>query len=294
VGGDIRFRTWNKDEIRVDFKVLDERDLKITQEGQNIKVVYVTEQNTKKGDVMFNVFVPSSAVIKASTVGGDISLDSPEWAKVTASTVGGNIEMADFDGQIVASTTGGNITSKRVLGDAEFTTTGGKIKIGSAIGSVKASATGGQIQVSQVRHSIELTNTGGEIILGGDRDASGEYQKLNCVSGSVKATAVGGHITAFVDPLADSKMFMSATSGRISLHLPETANTTIDATVKMMDWKKQAAGLKINSEFSAEKYENDEPAKEIRATYIINGGNKNIALQTTTGRIEIHKSKSCN
>jgi DUF4097 and DUF4098 domain-containing protein YvlB len=292
-GADVRLSSWDRDAVQVDAKVLDSRDLDITQVGEKVFVKYKTEKTTKSGEVLFDVYVPNSIEVKIKTQGGHIALQTESSGKVTFDSFGGDVKIGDFDGDLSVKTTGGNVRGGNIKGRVKIDSMGGDIMVESVIGSLGITAMGGDVTVGDVMSSIEVSNSGGDIVIGGAVGRGNENEHFKCVSGSVTARSSGGDLTAYLVPGSGKSTLYSA-GGHISLYLPETARTAIDARIKIKgDWDKLKKSIGVRADFRHESYEEDKAQQEIRATYVLNGGGGSISVETLTSGVEIRKSKSC-
>jgi hypothetical protein len=211
--------------------------------------------NTSGGDVHVG-FVSGKADV--STSGGDIRVEKV-GKTLQARTSGGNIVVGDIGGEATVSTSGGDIIVGRVSGGASLGTAGGNLSLHSATGRVIAKTAGGDIE-------------------------------LDSIAGSVDARTASGSIDAELIPTGKGRSKLSTAAGDVVLYLPENAKATISARVRVHGWwGEEDEESNIYSDFKADTFEKDEREREIRATYILNGGGESITLDTSLGNIEIRK-----
>ncbi len=193
--GDVRITTWEKNEVDVTVEGLDDEDLdkvKMTQEGNVIRVVYRSRWNYSSGNIRFDVNVPSQFNLDLSTSGGDLSVKGSITGKIEGSTSGGSIKLGNvFRGPIDVSTSGGDITTGKLEGEGRLKTAGGDIQVGSVNGSLNVYTSGGDIQVETVSKSLEAKTAGGDITIG---DVGGEAN-VSTSGGSVSVGRVTGTAT---------------------------------------------------------------------------------------------------
>jgi DUF4097 and DUF4098 domain-containing protein YvlB len=199
-----------------------------------------------------------SGALKVSTAGGDIRVKNV-GKSLKANTAGGDIEVGDIGGEASASTAGGDIRVGKVSGKAVLSTSGGDVELKGATGNVSAKTAGGDLKLQGVYGTIEGTTAGGDIVA------------------EIYATGSGG-----------SKL--KTAGGKITLNIADNAKANIEAVIKIEDgWSRHSDEYTIFSDFKAENYKKDDNRREIRATYILNGGGDKIILETVNSDIEIKK-----
>lgn len=217
--GTIQIIPWDKNEMQIETKGLEEKDaekVKITQTGNIVKVNY--EQGGHPDEVKFIVSLPAQHNVKLRTLNGDIEVSGVLKGELDGSTSGGDIRLGRVDGRVALSTSGGNITSGDISGDAAFSTSGGDVSVGNVAGTASISTNGGDITVKNVGEKLSATTYGGDIQIasidgdgrittyGGDihiENVSGNADVntyggdiyLSGASGRVKANTQGGDIT---------------------------------------------------------------------------------------------------
>ena len=250
--------------------------------------------------------------LEGSTSGGDIKLGDVD-GKCDMSTSGGDINAGKIGGSVSLQTSGGDISIQTSTGEVEVSTSGGDIRVGNvgksltaktaggdiAIGDVGGEAiistAGGDIEVGQVSGSATLKTAGGDITLRGAKGivkakTAGGDISLEDVSGSVQASTAGGDITAELLPSGTGRSTLSSSGGDLTLYLPANSKANIEAIIDLRGrWKDESEEYEILSDFKAATYEKDEDTKEIRATYVLNGGGESITLETVNGNIEIRE-----
>lgn len=231
--------------------------------------------------------------VDMSTSGGDMRTGDIQ-ADVTLHTSGGNIELGSVGGEVNVSTSGGDIDVKSVGKSLKANTSGGNIDIGDVGGEAKVSTSGGDIKVRKVSGSASLNTSGGNIELGSasgyvKAHTSGGNLNLENITGSIDGSTSGGDVVAELRPSGKGKSKLSSSGGEITLSIPENAQATIEATIRIQGWGSLRKEYKVRSDFKADSYEQDKDNYDIRAIYKLNGGGELIELKTVNSDITIKK-----
>ena len=130
-GGDITVRSWEKDEVRVDIRnVDDEQDPGIVMSQSGSTVTVETRGASSEGCTL-EIRVPSRFDIRLQSSSGDIDIGGPLAGKIRGTTGGGNIRLGDLGGTIEMRTSGGDIGCGDIGGDLDLFTSGGDITMGA-------------------------------------------------------------------------------------------------------------------------------------------------------------------
>src|SRR5205085_11540719 len=197
-----------------------------------------------------------------------------------------NVEMEVFSG-------GGHIRMGNVSRAVRARTRGGDIIVGDISGEARIATDGGQIEVGKVAGNAILKTAGGHIVLRGGvgmviAKTAGGHIRLEKVTGGVEAVSAGGNITAELVPDGTSQSRLTTSGGNINLYVPRTSRVTIHARIRIQgDWDSSMQRCDILSDCHPESYERNGRAKEIRATFHLNGGGESITLEAADGMIEI-------
>jgi Putative adhesin len=201
--GDIRISPWEKNEVSVVIEGLDDEDLekvKMTQNGNIVRVSYRSRWNDGSGHVLFAISVPSQFNLDMNTSGGDLEVKGGLTGKIDGSTSGGDIKLGNiFGGPVEVTTSGGDIRTEKIEGDGSLKTAGGDIQVGSVNGSLSVNTSGGNIQVETITKSLDAKTAGGNIIIGnvgGEAHVSTSGGDINVgkVSGKATLNTAGGDI----------------------------------------------------------------------------------------------------
>jgi DUF4097 and DUF4098 domain-containing protein YvlB len=185
----------------------------------------------------------------------------PELFSLDLHTSGGRIEVQEVTGQVEASTSGGNIELNQVAGEIEVETSGGTIKAREIRGDFAGQTSGGSIHVSEVNGNVEVETSGGSI-------------RIRDVDGSVEAQTSGGSIAVrFTDAPAGD---IETSGGSIEVKFPENVGVNLEA---------RTSGGRVNIE---KTFAISGEIKRDRVEAKVNGGGKELSLQTSGGNIRVH------
>jgi DUF4097 and DUF4098 domain-containing protein YvlB len=279
--------------------------------------------------VRFDINVPSQFNLDIGTSGGDIDVNGDIEGTVAAGTAGGSVTVDDVKGTIDLRTAGGDVEAGDVDGDAEMKTAGGDVEVGDVKGNLSAKTAGGDIEAGNVEKDLDAKTAGGDITCdrvggeadvetaggdidlgvikgevaaktaGGDIDVkggngavvaktSGGDIRLAGIVGYVKAATAGGDIRVDLEPSNAARSDVETKGGDIEFVIPANAKVTIEARIRLRDWDRgDTDRYDILSDFEAASHERDD--REVRARFVINGGGKEINLETVNGIIEIRK-----
>jgi hypothetical protein len=211
--GDIRISTWEKSEVYVNVEGLDDEDLsqvKMSQNGNVVRVSYRTRWGDGSGHIRFNVNVPSQFNLDLNTSGGDLEVKGVLTGKIDGTTSGGDIKLGNvFSGPVEVTTSGGNITTGKLEGEGHLKTAGGDINVGTVNGSLSVNTSGGNIQVETVSKTLEAKTAGGDIVIG---DVGGEA-RVSTSGGDVNVGKVTGKATLST---AGGDIELKGASGKVS------------------------------------------------------------------------------
>jgi hypothetical protein len=201
--GDIYISPWDKNEVSVVIEGLDDEDLdkvKMTQNGNIVRVSYRSRWDDGSGHVRFAISVPSHFNLDMNTSGGDLEVKGGLTGRIDGSTSGGDIKLGNvFGGPVEVTTSGGDISTGKIEGDGSLKTAGGDIQVGSVNGSLSVNTSGGNIQVETITKSLDAKTAGGNIIIGnvgGEAHVSTSGGDINIgkVSGKATLNTAGGDI----------------------------------------------------------------------------------------------------
>lgn len=200
--GDISVSTWDKDEVYVIVKGLDEDELdevEMEQFGNRVSVRYSSDWGWSD-DGKFLINIPINFHVKCNTTGGDIEIKGNVVGRVAVRTSGGDINTGNVQGELDVSTSGGDIRIGDVNGKLSVDTQGGDIRIGVVKGKpARVNTMGGDIDIKSVESDLSAKTYGGDIttdFVGGNADVTtyGGDLKLRNVTGSARMETYGGDI----------------------------------------------------------------------------------------------------
>ncbi len=220
-GGSITVRGWDKDEVFVRVRSLNEEQLKAVSMSQGGGKVLVEFRWNKRNveDMEFDVSVPASFDVDLKTAGGSLVLQSPLSGTLKGTTAGGDITLGDLGGTIRMETAGGEVKVGDIGGDLTVRTAGGDVEIRGVSGTAEISTAGGRIAVENVGRSLRASSAGGDLHIGtvaGELTAStaGGDVQVKSGQGSVQLSTAGGNIGL---TSARGKISASTAAGNILL-----------------------------------------------------------------------------
>jgi hypothetical protein len=312
--GDLRFTSWNKNEVTITAEGIDEddaKDLEISQSGNTVTVDFQARWGSSN-NVRFYINLPSQFNVDAKTSGGDIIVRGSLKGEVMGKTSGGNVEVENIDGPTTLKTSGGNIIVGNVNGEGDVSTSGGNIKVESVSKTFKGTTSGGDIEVGDVGGDITVATAGGNIKVGNvsgnasvktdggnislkgasgkviAKTAGGDIE-LDNVTGSVEAKTSGGEVTADLLPAGNESSELASSGGDVTLYIPADAKATIEATIRINGSCADRDDYEIQSDFTAAEHTTGSDKDEKYAKYILNGGGADIVLRTTCSNINVKK-----
>jgi DUF4097 and DUF4098 domain-containing protein YvlB len=198
-GGDIVINTWDRDEVSVRIRGVDDDEdpgLRMTQSGTR---VLIEDAGASSDDFTLEVTLPSRFDVRLRSSSGDIEIDGPLNGRLNGATGGGNIRLRNLGGSVEMKTSGGDITSGDIGGDLDLNTSGGDIRMGTVSGNATIITSGGDITVANIGKKIRASTSGGSIAIG---DVGGEATvstsggdiTAGSVSGNASLTTAGGNV----------------------------------------------------------------------------------------------------
>jgi DUF4097 and DUF4098 domain-containing protein YvlB len=232
------------------------------------------EMNTSGGDIRTGAI---QGDVNLKTSGGDIKMGTVS-GEADINTSGGDIRVESVQKTLWAKTSGGNIYVGDVGGEATLSTSGGNVTVGKVSGSARLSTAGGDIELEAATGDVKAKTAGGNIWL------------MN-IAGTIDARTAGGDVKAELTPSGKGPSRLSTASGEITLTLPENAKATVHASIRVEGrWRSSRSDYKIRADFTAQSTEENKDDREIRATYLLNGGGEPITLETVNADIIIRKA----
>ena len=201
--GDIKISAWDKNEVVVKVRGVEENELKnvsMTLDNNTVTVKYNPEWGWSD-DAEFVVTVPAQFNIEAKTSGGDVKISSDITGDVEISSMGGDISVNNVKGKARLSTQGGDVSTGNISGSLSLNTMGGDVKVGDISGdNAKVTTMGGEISIGKVSSGIGAVTYGGDIKIdgiGGDAEIEtmGGNIDLKDVKGKVKIETKGGNLS---------------------------------------------------------------------------------------------------
>ena len=269
--GDIRVIVWEKNEVNVNVEGLDDEDfssVKMSQNGNVVRVSYRTRWNEGSGHVRFDINVPSQFNLDLNTSGGDLEVKGGLTGKIDGSTSGGDIKLGNvFGGPIDVTTSGGDITTGKLEGEGRLKTSGGNIHVGNVNGSLIVNTSGGDIQIETVTKTLDAKTSGGNINVG---DVGGEA-RVSTSGGDVNVGKVSGRATLNT---SGGDIELKGASGKVSAR-------TAGGDVKLQDITGSIDAKTAGGEIEAELI----PSGKAEAGSLLPAGTCGSSLMTNRKRL---------
>jgi len=197
--GNIVTSTWDKNEVKIIAKNIDEDEVKLFTAEQKSGRVEVKFKGEDSDNFNLELIIPADLIIDYKTGGGNVTIKDDLRNKVTISTAGGNITAKIIGGEADITSAGGNIKLADINHNASISTAGGDIQVGSVNGKAEISTAGGNIKVGSVNNTAEISTAGGNVnvgAVGGSADIStaGGNVNVSTVSGDAEISTGGGNI----------------------------------------------------------------------------------------------------
>lgn len=155
----------------------------VAQQGNVVTVGKIADDATRRAvTVSYEISVPSSATVSASSGSGDVAVSGIAGA-VKATSGSGNVRASSVDGDVAVKTGSGDVTVRDLKSGAQLSTGSGNIR-GAVNGSghVQASSGSGDIELAGVHGLLSASTASGDIGVAGT--PAGDWQ-LSAASGDV-------------------------------------------------------------------------------------------------------------
>ena len=197
--GNINVSTWDKSEVKISAKNIDDDELSLYTAEQNSGKVEVRFKGDDSDDFMLELTIPDDIIIDFKTGGGNVTINNDLRNKTNIITAGGNITAKVIGAEANITTAGGNIKLADINGNVEISTAGGDIQVGSVNGKAEISTAGGNIKVGSVNSAAEISTAGGNVTVGtvggsAEISTAGGNVTVSTVSGSAEVSSGGGNI----------------------------------------------------------------------------------------------------
>ena len=248
--GSVKFRGWDKNEVRVT-GTLDEqtREFIFEKQGDEIRIHVKVDNGASSwfsddegteltiniprgsqigfGGVSTDVDVRGfEGVVELGVVSGDLYLDGGN-SRIKVQTVSGDIEIHDSNGRVRVKTVSGDVESFNTTGDASYSSVSGDILIEDGGRDLRLETVSGDVEVN----NKDMDNVGGHSVSGdieikGDPVAGGTIE-FDSVSGSIRLR-LGGDVNASFDVETGS----GSIRNRISDDKPKISKYMSDETLR--------------------------------------------------------------
>jgi len=197
--GNISVSTWDKNEVKILGKNIDDDEMSLLKMDQSSGKLEIKFEGDDSDNFSLNLTVPSDMQMNLGTGGGNVEMNDDIKNEVMIATGGGNISTKNIFAEVSITTGGGNIKIDDVNGDVNIATAGGDIKIGSVNGKANVTTAGGNIKVGTINSNANISTAGGNVSvssIGGNAEVSTAGGNINVgvVSGTAKISTSGGNI----------------------------------------------------------------------------------------------------
>lgn len=252
MGGDIKVKTWSKNEVLVkaygDDDAKEKLDFIIEKTSSGVRVKTQkkddSERNFSGVETYFEITIPEKYNADLETAGGDIEVTNLT-GNADFKSAGGDITAVSLNGKLEISTAGGDITVKEHTGKKELKTAGGEINVTNSEGDIDAASAGGSLQLNVSNGKVEAASAGGPVTV--------EYEGENK---GIELSSTGGPVTLIVADDFKADIEMGTTGGSIDC-----------------DFELSSMEVKKNRKLEG----------------AINGGGKKVELFSTGGPVKLHK-----
>lgn len=208
--GNIYIRTWSKNSVEVGFEFETEDSFKnweIYSEGNTIHIKQKHQRYSGSGDIQLSI--PQYVSLKASTCGGNVSIQGNLSSSLECYSCSGDIDIDDIKGSVNLKTSGGNVLAKNITGNFSLNTSGGDVFVAVVKGDGEMRTSGGNISAKKLDGKVIVATAGGDITLDeqyGDAKVStaggdifvgrlGGYSSLKTAGGDITVNSLDGEST---------------------------------------------------------------------------------------------------
>lgn len=219
--GKVRFRGWDRDEVRVTGSLDDKtKEFIFEKRGDEIRINVRLAEHTngwfsESKDSELTINVPREGQIEFGGVSTDVDVRDFEGSvevgvvsgdlylaggssRVMVQTVSGDIELHDSDDRVRIRTVSGDIESYNTTGDAHYSSVSGNIMVDDGGRDLRLESVSGDIEVNnEVMNNVDGHSVSGDIDIRGVPEGGGTIE-FDALSGSVRLR-LGGEVNARFD-----------------------------------------------------------------------------------------------
>ncbi len=175
IAGNIDIQAWDKNEIHLSGELGDSvKELELNASTAAVHITVVNRETRRIDNTRLQLKVPRGAIIEASAVSADISVDGLDSEKLTASSVSGDVSVEARCHWV---------SIESVSGDVEFSGESERISAESVSGDLELFGISGEIAATTVSGDMELRanliesgkfeSVSGDMVVGGELSGSG-------------------------------------------------------------------------------------------------------------------------
>ncbi|MCF8413415.1 MAG: DUF4097 domain-containing protein [Melioribacteraceae bacterium] len=202
--GDIRVKTWSKNEVSVKIngnrEAEDKIEFSFDQDSEGVSIRGEKEGNSwgwfNSIKLEYLVMVPEQFDAYLGTSGGDVTVEDLK-GYLHAGTSGGDVSAINHFGEKVLKTSGGDIDVSKGEGNVEAGTSGGDIRVITENGKIDCSTSGGDIEIDYKGENMGIYagTSGGDIEIYIPREFKADVS-LGTSGGRVKCRAEGTRLSS--------------------------------------------------------------------------------------------------
>lgn len=213
--GEIRVRSWERDEVRIAARHSRGDRISIDESGALLEVRSESRRGPPK-TVDYDVTVPRWMDLDLSGTFTDVTVEGVD-GEVFARTVHGDITLSGGSGEIEIETTQGEVVVTGAEGRIFVSSTNGDVRITDAVGDVRAETINGEVTLERVdAETVEAITVNGDVWFDGVIRERGRYH-LNTHNGDV---------TISIDESVDARVTIATVRGEFQSDIPVTITGT--------------------------------------------------------------------
>lgn len=173
VSGGIKVSSWTRNEVKV-HATSESGDLQFDASPSRVQL-QVRADRGDEGDTEFEITIPATARLVASSVSGDISAQGGRDAEINS--VSGDITASRFSGRAQVTSVSGGVTLAEAAGGARASSVSGDLHLSGITGDLNARTVSGEITLLDVRSSyVHAESVSGDERFSGPLASGGRYE----------------------------------------------------------------------------------------------------------------------
>lgn len=260
IHGEIHARGWSAGNSEAKLREI-ESNPPISQQNNLVRVGGVGRRGNNVS-IDYTIVVPSNTELRSVAGSGDVDVRGIQGpANFTAGS--GNITASEIGNDVQALAGSGDVKISDAQGEVQVTTGSGDIQVRSLKGQARLRAGSGNLEIAQPNDNLVAETGSGNITVNG-------------AHADVRAHTGSGEITIGGNPAASNYWDLRASSGNVTLRVPQDASFMLYAHTSSGDID---AEIPIVMEGTAAKH-------ELRAR--LGDGKARVEVETSSGKITLH------